>query len=262
MILAINIGNTNTSAAVFDGEIIRACRRFASDGNKAEDDCEFALQGLMDLNGLAAQDINGAIIGSVVPPLNEKWKSCIQKILGIFPLVMSHQTPIGMENRYINPAEVGMDRLANAVGGKLIIGAPVIILDVGTAATLDLVDKEGAYAGGCIFAGLETTAEALALKTARLPRIAPRKPAAAAGRSTVASLESGIFYGMVGAVDSLTERLWSEIGYETGLIATGGGASAILGCLKHSWQHDPNLTLRGLKTIWDLNQKKIYQKMT
>lgn len=260
MILAVNIGNTNIAAAVFDGDAIKECWRLASDAKKSEDEYALALQGLMNMQGLAASDIKGAIIGSVVPALNEKWAGCLNRVIGVSPLVMTHRTPIGMENRYTNPAEVGMDRLANAVGGKLMMGAPVIVLDIGTAATLDIVDREGAYAGGCILAGLETTAEALALRTARLPRISPRKPAAAAGKSTLASLESGIFYGMVGAVDGLVERLWAEIGYETGLIATGGGAAAILKSLKHSWRHDPSLTLRGLKAVWDLNLEKAEER--
>jgi len=255
MFFAADIGNTNIVLGLFEGDEIIEHWRISTDMRRTEDEYAVLLHELFATKQRDVDSVKGAILESVVPHLNEKIKKSMERTFGFPPLVMTFETPTGLVNRYASPREVGMDRLANAVGGKMKMGAPLIIIDFGTAITLDLVDKEGAYAGGCILPGLETGADALFLRTAQLPRIELLRPPAVLGKTTVASMQSGLYFGTIGAVDALIDRLWDEIGYKTAIIVTGGGAGQIVNELAHKCEYDPHLTLRGLKAIWELNNK-------
>jgi len=257
MFFAADIGNTNIVLGLFEGNEIIEHWRVSTDLRRTEDEYAILLHELFAMKQRDVAYVKGAILESVVPHLNEKIKKSMERTFGFPPLVMTSETPIGLENRYAIPREVGMDRLANAVGGKMKMGAPLIIIDFGTAITLDLVDKDGAYAGGCILPGLETSADALFLRTAQLPRIELLRPPAVLGKTTVASMQSGLYFGTIGAVDTLIDRLWEEIGYKTAIIVTGGGAAQIVNELAHPCEYDPHLTLRGLKAIWEMNNTSL-----
>ncbi len=253
MLLTVDIGNTHIVMGVFQEEKLIEHWRISTELKKTRDEYAITLRNLFALSNLEPSGIKGAIIGSVVPHLNWTLKKSIAHLFGIDALVLTYKTPIGLENRYENPREVGMDRLANAVGAKTLLGYPVIIVDFGTAITLDVVDRDGAYAGGVILPGLEMGADSLFKRTSKLPRISLLRPHRVLGRNTVASMQSGLLYGTAGAVYTLIERLWRELGYETKVIATGGSAADVIAELPHIDKTDLYLTLRGLRTIWLLN---------
>jgi len=255
MLLALDIGNSIISLGVFSDDTLVDHYRISSDLKKTEDEYALVIRDLFALKGLDVSKVNGAIIESVVPQLLQVLQKSIQSLFHLDALIFTYQTPISLENRYENPQEVGMDRLANAVGGINALGAPVIIVDFGTAVTLDLVDKDGAYAGGVILPGREISAEALFKRTSKLPRVSLLPPPKTLGKTTITSIQSGLFWGTLGSVESLIRRLWKEIGYETKVIVTGGGASELIPEMPYVDLFDPYLTLRGLQSIWSHNRK-------
>ena len=259
MLLTIDIGNSCINLGIFQNQELKIHWRIASDLYKTQDEYTVLMANLMSLNRMKVRDIKDAVMASVVPPLTRKFESSVRSLFHLEPLVMDHHTPIGIENRYDNPEEVGMDRLANAVGGKNLVGAPVIIIDFGTAITIDLVDKEGDYAGGVILPGREMSAEALFKRTAKLPSISLFRPPRVLGKYTIASMQSGLFYGTIGSIESLLKRLWKEIGYQTKVILTGGNASELVHEMSYLDQYDPHLTLRGLQVISHYNHKKNFR---
>jgi type III pantothenate kinase len=256
MLLALDIGNSIISLGVFSHDTLVDHWRISSDLKKTEDEYALIIRDLFSLKGLESSEVNGAIIESVVPQLLQVLQKSIQRLFHLDALIFSSQTPMGIENRYENPQEVGMDRLANAVGGINALGAPVIIVDFGTAITLDLVDKDRAYAGGVILPGMEISAEALFKRTSKLPRVSLLPPPNALGKTTITSIQSGLFWGTLGSVESLIRRLWKEIGYETKVIVTGGGAAELIHEMPYVDLFDPHLTLRGLQSIWSHNRKR------
>lgn len=255
MLLAIDIGNTKTALGVFKEDKLIAKWRIATDTKRTEDEYSVVLDGLFKLhNSLKCKDIDSALIASVVPHLEGILIKSIQQICpGIVVKTVNSKLNLGIKNLYENPDEVGADRLANAVGGQRLFGLPIIIVDFGTATTIDVVDREGNYIGGVILQGLEMTADALFTRTAKLPRIPISIPNKVIGTTTVKSIQSGICFGVVGAVDSLVERIWSELGYQAQVVATGGYSKMLSSVSRTINEVEPYLTLYGLKYIWDLN---------
>lgn len=253
MLLTFDIGNTNIVLGIFKGKELIFSWRLSTDSTRTIDEYVLQLQGLFSMGKINCQEFKGVIIGSVVPHVSQIIKQAFQKICNIEVLMMTASTPLPLKNLYENPWEVGIDRLANAVGGKVRYGTPLIIVDFGTATTLDIVSKEGDYLGGAILPGPETSAEGLFKKTALLPRIFLDEPKSVLGKNTVQSIKSGIIYGMSGAVDSLIEKMWEELGYSTEVVATGGLSPTFSKYAKKIFKTDPDLTLFGLKTIWDYN---------
>jgi len=254
MLLTVDIGNTTIALGIFRGEDLVDHWRISSDLKKTADEYAICIRNLFSLSGREPSDISGSIIESVVPPLTGRLAAGVKRISGKDPFLFNHNTPIDLENRYEIPEQVGMDRLANAAGAKYLWGAPIIIVDFGTAITLDFLDREGAYAGGVILPGLEMSANALFRGTSRLPRISLVRPPRVLGTTTDASMQSGLFFGTLGAVESLIERLWEEAGYKTRVVATGGGASEIARGISRLDAFEPFLTLKGLNAIWHYNQ--------
>jgi len=253
MLLTIDIGNTHVALGIFSNNTLVEHWRISTDMKKTEDEYAISLQNLFSLSHLEQKNIKGAILESVVPHLALVFEKAIKRLFDFDPLILNHKTPIGLVNLYENPLEVGLDRLANAVGGKNILGAPVIIVDFGTAITLDLVDKNGAYAGGVILPGKEMGADALYKRTSKLPRIPLIRPPGVLGTTTISSMQSGLFFGTIGAVEALVRNLWKEMGYKTKVIVTGGGASLLINEISLMDLYDPYLTLRGLQIIWNDN---------
>jgi len=228
--------------------------RVSSDLRRTEDEYAVLFRLLEEDKKSPAAERTGACICSVVPALTPVVQRAVERVHGVKPLVVGPSTRMNIRNRYRNPEEVGADRLANAAGARDRYGTPVLIVDFGTATTLDLVSAKGDYLGGCILPGLDATAEALFRSTAKLPRISVETPSTVLGRTTIESIQSGLFYGAIGSVDSLVGRLWEEIG-ERGTVVATGGLAAVLAEHSRTIDHaDPHLTLHGLWVIWNLNR--------
>jgi type III pantothenate kinase len=255
LLLTVDIGNTNIVLGIFAADKLIDHWRIATEMKKTEDEYALILQGLVALNNVKAEDASGAIIASVVPHLYPVLQKGIQRVFGVEAQLLEHSTPMPVRNLYENPQEVGVDRLANAVGGKMLFGAPLIIVDFGTAITLDVVSPEGDYVGGVILPGLEMSADALYKKTSRLPRILLDKPAGVLGRTTISSMQSGLYFGLVSAVDGIVEKLWKEIGFRSKVVATGGLSPLFAAESKLVTATEPFLTLHGLRLIWEYNEK-------
>lgn len=256
MIIAIDIGNTNIVVGVFSEGGFAARWRLASDTRRTADEYSILFEALLRrFDSLQAQP-KGIVIGSVVPILSDILDAALRRLFSCDLFHVTHASAMPVANKYAKPHEVGVDRLANAVGGMLLYGKPIIVVDAGTAVTLDVISQEGAYLGGAILPGIELSAEALAKRTARLPRVAAHEPHYAIGRTTVESIRSGLVLGLVGAVDHLIERMWEELGYRTATVATGGLAKTITAHSRIVRISDEDLTLRGLVEIFLYNSER------
>lgn len=255
--LSVDIGNTNVVLGLHDetGRVVHSWR-VSSDLRRTEDEYAILFRHLEEDRSTPAGKWTGACICSVVPALTPVVKRAVERVHDVESLVLGPDTRMNIRNRYKNPEEVGADRLANAAGARDRYGTPVLIVDFGTATTLDVVSSKGDYLGGCILPGLDATADALFRSTAKLPRISIETPGKVLGRTTIESIRSGLFYGAVGSVDSLVARIWKEIGEKGTVVATGGLASTLAKHSKTISYADADLTLHGLWVIWNLNRPR------
>lgn len=251
MLLVVDVGNTNTSLGIFEGDELRAQWRLATHHEQTADECGILVHNLFSLGGLAVSEVSGMMISCVVPPLNGVLEEMAEKYFHLKPLFLEPGTRTGMAIHYENPHEVGADRIANSVAAFAKYGGPCVIVDFGTAITFDAVSAKGEYLGGVIAPGLGIAAEALFEHAARLPRVEVREPRQVIGSNTVGSMESGLFYGSVGLVDGILDRLVAELGPKTQIISTGGQASLVSGASHHRPRVDSALTLEGLRIIYE-----------
>jgi type III pantothenate kinase len=269
MILAVDVGNTQTVVGVFQrrGEADRldaadrleeADRldghwRMHTDASSTSDELGAKIGGLLALEKVGWDDIEHMIVSSVVPSLTDAYESLAERLVGEPPLIVGPGLKTGMPIEYDNPHEVGADRIVNGVAAFELYGGPVVVVDFGTATTIDVIDSKGAYLGGAIASGVETSAEALFSKAAKLMKVDLDPVSSAIGRNTRASLQSGLLLGQAVMVDGLVERAWEELQERTPVVATGGLAERMAPMCETVTDVDPDLTLRGLMMIWDRN---------
>jgi type III pantothenate kinase len=251
MLLALDVGNTNITVGIFRNGELADHRRLRTVREQTSDEWGILLSNLLGFAGMDPKSLHGIIISSVVPPLDGALAEMSRRYFNTDAMFVTAATDTGLSILYENPAEVGADRIVNSVAALHKYGGPCVIVDLGTAITFDAVSANAEYLGGIIAAGIGISAEALFSRTARLPLVDFRKPASVIGRNTVASMQSGLYYGAIGAIDGMVERLMAELGADTKIIATGGQAEMIAGGSRYIKHVDENLTLAGLRLIWD-----------
>ncbi len=254
MLLVMDVGNTNTTLGIFEGKELKAQWRLATNREQTADEYGILIRNLFTLDGVRADLITGIMVASVVPPLDSVLKEAAEKYFRVPALFLGPGVHTGMAIRYDNPQEVGADRIADAVAAYEKYGGPCVVVDFGTGINFDVVSEKGEYLGGAIAPGIGIAAEALFERAARLPRVEIREPARVIGTNTVASMQSGLFYGAVGAMDGILDRLIAVLGKDTKVVATGGQASLVAAASKYKPPVDPALTLEGLRIIFERHQ--------
>jgi type III pantothenate kinase len=254
MLLAIDIGNTHTVLGLFVETTLKADWRIATRKSATADEIGVLLGALFGGARIEASSIDAAIVSSVVPDLNGPYATACDRYLSLEPLLVGPGVKTGMPIHYENPHEVGADRIVNAIAAIERYGAPVIVLDFGTATTFDVVGPGGEYLGGVISPGLGSSAEALFAKAARLHRVDVRKPQRVIGRNTEQSIQSGLFYGYASLVEGLVRRVREDLGHDAPVVATGGLAPVFESEMPFLTALDPGLTLEGLRLIWERNR--------
>jgi type III pantothenate kinase len=255
MLLAIDIGNTNVTLGVFEGDKLDATFRLATHVNQMPDEYAVYVLSLLRQRGIDTTDITEGAMSCVVPPLITTFNELFQKYFDIVPLAVGPGIKTGIRIRMDNPREVGSDRIANAAGAISLYTSPIIVVAMGTATAFDTVSKEGDYLGGAVAPGLAIAAEALFTRTAALPRVALVRPKKAIGHNTLTAMQSGIIFGYAWLIEGIVGRIQEELGEKATVVATGGYAGIIAKETKVIEKVNPNLTLIGIKVIHDMNRE-------
>lgn len=256
LLLAIDAGNTNTVFGVYDGDTQCGQWRASTNSSRTADEYAVWLGNLLAREGIDPSALDAAIICSVVPECNFHLRTLCERYYGCTPLMVDAETDLGIEIAVDQPREVGADRLANAVGAHGRYDSALIVIDFGTATTFDVIAADGTYRGGVIAPGIDLSLEALHTAAAQLPRVAPVRPQAVIGTSTVAAMQSGVYWGYISLIEGLVARIKAEYDAPMTVVATGGLAPlfhAATSVLEHT---DPDLTMRGLLEIYRRSRKK------
>ncbi len=254
MLLVIDVGNSNIVLGVYNGTLLVRSWRISTDKSRTSDEYAVLLHSLFGQAGFGFSEVKAAIISSVVPPLTGVMEAISHDFFNLTPYVVGPGIKTGMPIHYDNPREVGADRIVNAVAGYEKHKCPLVIVDFGTATTFDYVNRKGEYCGGAIAPGLAISVEALFQRASKLPRIDIIKPPHVIAKNTVNSMQAGIFFGYVGLVDGIVERIRNESNEDFRVIATGGLAGLIAPESKTIDEVDENLTLDGLRILYERNR--------
>jgi type III pantothenate kinase len=255
MLMALDIGNTKIAVGIFEAEKLHTTLSIETDVHRLADEYASTMLTLLPYHDISMNDIDEAIICSVVPPLVTVFEDLCGRYLGVTPLIIGTGIKTGVKIRLDNPREVGADRVVNAAAAYRLYGGPAIVIDMGTATTFDVVSKEGDYVGGAICPGMDVAAEALFMRAAKLPRVELIRPKNVIGKSSIAAIQSGIFFGYIGLIEKLVDRICDELETRARVIATGGYAELIAGETPLIEVVNPHLTLLGMRFIHDLNRR-------
>jgi type III pantothenate kinase len=256
MLLAIDIGNTNIKIGIFDGDKLKATWSLATGIHRTSDEYGGVLLNLMERKKIPPSKVTGVALCGVVPPLLSTFVELCRKYLSTKPLVVEAGVKTGMRIRLDNPREVGPDRVVDAVAAQNLYGKPVIIIDLGTATTFDVVSREGDYLGGAIAPGIIMATEALYTRTAALPRIGLSRPKQVIGKGTISAMQSGIIFGYIELIEGMIRRIEKELGGKAKVVATGGQAYPFAEEIAAIDVINPDLTLIGLRLIYDMNKEQ------
>ena len=254
MLLVMDVGNTNLTLGLYEGEILSPHWRLATDYARMPDEYGLQLLGLLEHAGRSARDLTGICLASVVPQLTQRVVLACREYLKQDPLIVDTGVKTGIRIRYEDPKAVGADRVADAVATLRLFGGPACIIDFGTATTFDAIDATGAYLGGAIAPGIGISAEALVRSTAQLPRVDLQAPPNVIGKNTIHAMQSGLMFGYVSMVEGMVVRFKKLLGSEMKVIATGGLAELVAKQTSVIQITAPWLTLDGLRVIWEMNQ--------
>lgn len=252
-VLVADVGNTTTSLGIFEAGKLAGTFELTTPACLTAD--EAYLQVRQALGMMGAVEPEGAILACVVPPLQDVWQRALARVSPTRPLVVGPGLKSGVRMRYDDPSEVGADRVADAVAARADYGAPVVVVDLGTTTNFEVVDASGAFLGGIIAPGVALGARALAEAAARLPMVELRAPERVIGKNTRSAMQSGVVFGEVARIDGLLDRVMAELGATAPVVVTGSGAAEMAGLLAHEAAVDETLTLRGLRLIWQANQR-------
>jgi type III pantothenate kinase len=253
VLLALDAGNSNITIGAFEGGDLVCQWRLRTVHDQTADEWGILLHNLFSPAGLDIARVDGIIISSVVPPIDSTLAFMTQRYFHTNAMFVGPHTDIGLKIRYDNPNEVGADRLVNGVAGFYKYGGPCVVVDMGTTINFDCISGDAEYLGGSIAVGIGISINALFSKTARLPKVDFRRPKNVIGTNTVASIQSGLYYGAIGMIDGILERVIAQLGPETKAIATGGQAHMIVEGSRYLKTYDEHLTLQGLQMIWERN---------
>src|ERR671930_1007093 len=255
MLLAVDVGNTQTVLGIFEGDRLIEHWRVATEAERTGDELAVLLADLLELRNRSFADVDGICLASSVPLLLRSYQELVDRHIDAPILILGPGTRTGIPLRYDDPREVGSDRIANAVAARERYGSPSIVVDFGTSTNFDVVSAEGEYIGGVLAPGIEVSMEALFGRAARLVKVDYVAPETAIGKTTESALRSGLVYGFAGQVDGIVERIRGELGDDRAqVVATGGLAELITPHSRTVATIDPFLTLEGLRLVWELNQ--------
>jgi type III pantothenate kinase len=253
MLLAVDVGNTNITLGVYEGETMLGAWRLGTVQERMPDEYGLQILGLMQHGGIESAGLTGAVLASVVPPLTPTVIRAIGSYLGVEALIVGTGVKTGVRILYEDPKAVGADRIADAAAAKALYGTPVCVVDFGTATTFNAITAEGDYLGGAIAPGIGIAADALYHRTAKLTRVELTPPPEAIGRNTVYAMQSGLVFGYVGLVEGMVARFREELGRAMSVVGTGGLAQVIANETTVIQHVNPWLTLEGLRLIWNMN---------
>jgi type III pantothenate kinase len=253
MLLAVDVGNTQTHFGAYEGEELLEHWRFATVRTSTADELGAALHNLLELRGCSFEQLDASIVSSTVPQLEPEWTTVATRYLGHEMLVVGPGTRTGMAIRYDNPREIGADRLVNAVALRERFEGLAVCVDFGTATTFDVVSAEAEYLGGSLMTGIEISLEALSERGARLPKIDLAPPRSVIGKNTIDAIRSGVVYGYAGAIDAILRRIYDELGERADVVATGGLAGLVVPYSEEIEEVDDLLTLTGLRLLHERN---------